>query len=210
VLVNFRAKTATAIIPESRQYWETRFDSVLHRAHSRRVISDVDVSGSTVGGGGTVNGYATTHYRITTRYTETQPGTRKEQARRKVELIEDVWVPDELKDVTDPIQTYLRVFPPSGTAGELAEKQATARGRLFTGLPIRTVWVSTQTVDGTRTSATMSLDILDLRPVELDAAAFQVPEGYLRFDLAAHMKAVEQLLKGAKDARKESAKSRTP
>jgi hypothetical protein len=194
-------------MPASQQYWETRFDSAaLQRAESRSVISDIDVSGNSLGSGGTVNGYATKRYRITTRYTETPSGTTKREGRKKVHVVEDVWVADALTDLPDPMQAYLRVSPPSGTVGDLVEEQARARRKLFKGLPIRTMWQLTQTFDGgAKASRTLTIDVLDLKRGSLDPAAFRVPDGYTRFDLAARMNAVELLLK---EARKESAKGR--
>jgi hypothetical protein len=207
VLVNSMTKTTTLVMPTSKQYWETRFDSAhAQRAQSSTVISDIDVSGQTIGSGGTVNGYTTTRYRITTRYTETPSGARRGEGRRKMHVVEDLWVSEALKDVPDPLQAYLRVFPPSGTHGELADKQAKTRLKLFKGLPVRTVWLLTQTFDdGTTASRSTSIDILDLKRADLDPAAFRVPNGYARFDLAARLNAIELLLQ---DARKASGKGR--
>jgi hypothetical protein len=210
VLVNTAAKTTTVVMPASKQYWETRFDSAgVPRAPSSTAISDIDVSAKALGSGGTVNGYATKRYRITTRYTETPSGTTGGEARKKVHVVEDVWVADVWKDVPDPMQAYLRVSPPSGMVGDLVERQAKARRKLFKGLPIRTMWQLTQTFDGgAQASRALTIDVLDLKRAELDRAAFRVPDGYIRFDLAARMNAVDLLLKGAKDARKESSTGR--
>jgi hypothetical protein len=212
VLVNTTAKTTTVVMPVSKQYWQTKFDTAaLQRAQSGTVISDIDVSTGALGSGGTVNGYPTKRYRITTRYTETPSGTTKAEGRKKVHVVEEVWVADVWKDVPDPMQAYLRVSPPAGTVGDLVEKQGKARRKLFTGLPIRTMWQLTQSFGGGATaSRTLTIDVLDLKRADLDPAAFQVPDGYIRFDLAARVNAVELLLKGAKDARKESSGRKTP
>jgi hypothetical protein len=203
LLVNFAAKTTTVVMPGSQQYWETRFNSApVRRAQSTTVISDIDVSGAAVGSGGIVNGHVTTRYRITSRYTEID--TTGRGARKKVQLVEDVWVPDALNDVPDvpdPMQAYLRVFARSGAVGELVEKQAEARRKLFKGLPVRTTWLVTQTFgSGAQASRALTIDILDLKRTDLDVAAFRVPDDYRRFDLTAALKnAAELLRKAAKE-----------
>ncbi len=209
LLVNTTAKTSTVVMPRIRQYWETRFDSSAARqTKSKSVISDIDVSGRAVGNGGTINGYPTTRYRIDTRYAETTSVPRKRDERKTVHLVEDVWVPDALTDVADPMEVYLRLFP--GTAGELVEKQVAVRRKLFKGLPIRTTWLLTQTFDGSvGASRTLTIDLVDLKRAELDAAAFRVPDGYSRIDLVARMNAgFDLLLKGGKNGTTESLKGR--
>jgi len=197
-------------MPTSRTYWETRFDSAARRRpQSRAVISDIDVSARSVGVGGTINGYATTRYRVTTRYTETPVGAARQERRKQVQIVEDVWVPDGLSDVPDPMQAYLRLFPGSATVGELVEAQARARRKLFTGLPIRTTWVYTQTSEsGATASRSLAVDVLHLKRVQLDPAAFRVPDDYRRIDVAALVQAADLLLNGVRDASKESAQGR--
>jgi hypothetical protein len=209
MLVDMTAKTTIVVMPAWKQYLETPFDSAVVQRTPSTTVSDIDVSGTTVGKGEIVSGFATTRYRITSHYTETLGKTIKGEARKKVHVVDDVWVPDALKDVPDPVQVFVRVFQPSGMVSALVEKQADARRKLFTGLPIRTTWVYTQTFDGgSSASKTSTIDIVDLRRTELDPAAFRVPDGYRRLDLAALLKATELFSKSIMDARKGAAKGR--
>jgi len=214
-LVNSATRTMALVMPARRQYWDARFDStasaLAQALGSITVVSDIEISGTAVGGGGMVNGYPTRRYRITTRYTEVEQDST--EGRTKVQAVEDIWATDALKDVPDPMEAYARIFKSpgagSGTLGELIEKRAEAQRKLFKGLPIRTVAVTTETsADGTKQVTTSTTDILDLKRVDLDPAGFRVPEGYTRVDLSTLVRsAIAQSVKeSAKESAKEGAK----
>ena len=217
LLVNMIAKTTTLVMPDRKLYWETRFDTVAtRRKQPTSVVGDIEVSGRLIASGETVNGYTTNRYRITTRYTETPLDTSAGYARKSVQVEEDVWVTSAFKDVVDPIRAYLRALrPPSArddshvTIDAVVEKQASARRKLFTGMPIRTTWVYTHTFDGRWTaSRTATIDLLDLKRADLDPAAFRVPDDYGRFDLTAALKNAAELLLQGGTMKKEPPKDR--
>ncbi len=210
VLVNTVGKTTTVVMPRSKLYLEMPFDSVTPRdARSRSIISNIDVSGSTLGNGGIVNSFPTKRYRVVTRYTETPTDPRKRDERKRVHLVEEIWVPDALGDVPDPIQAYVRANPPAESHEELWGKQAEARRKLYGGLPIRTTWLYTHTFDGGRSASRSStIDVVDLERADLDPAAFRAPDGYGRFDFAAWLNFARQSLKGSPGVTPDSGKAR--
>lgn len=191
VLISPAGRRMSIVLPDSRQYMEINFDStagvLVQAMAATSVVADVEVSGTSVGAGGTVNGYDTRHYRITTSYSEVEGGSDE---RTRVRLVEDFWVTSALAGIPDPMEAFTRAFGGKngmpaigGTVNELIQRRGDAQRRLFTGLPIKTV-VRTSTTTGDETREEISTtEILDLRRVDLDPAAFRVPEGYTRFDM---------------------------
>ena len=197
VLVNPRAKSLSMVIPEAQQYMEISFADSTTQAlgtmaslmAATTLVSDIQVSGSPLGSGGVVNGYATSRYRITTSFAEVKGG---EQGQRKVRLVEEFWVTNELKDVPDPMEAMTRAFGGAngmpqvgGTMSDLMRKRGEAQRKLFTGLPLKSVVTSTSTeADGSIVEETSVTEIVDLKRTDVDAAAFRVPAGYTKMDMS--------------------------
>ena len=196
VIFDPRAKRLSMVMPESEQYMEINFADSTTQAlgamasmmAATTVVSDIQVSGAALGGGGVVNGYNTSHYRITTSFAEVAGGS---EGQRKVKLVEDFWVTNELKDVPDPMEAMTRAFGGAngmpqvgGTMSDLMRRRGEAQRKLFTGLPLRSIVKSTSTErDGSVVEETTTTDIVDLKRVDLDPAAFRVPAGFTKFDM---------------------------
>jgi hypothetical protein len=220
-LVNTNERSMTAVMPARRQYLQVTFDSsagiLLQAMAASTVITDIEVSGTALGSGGVVNGYATKRYRITTSYAEA-PSDESEGRRRRLRSVEEFWVTDALKDVPDPMEAFTRAFGgkgaiPSGagigSVNELMQKRGDAQRKLFQGLPIKTVATTKETdADGQETEYTSTMEIIDLKRIDLDPAAFRVPEGYTKVDVARLVReaAAEAAKESVKEEAKESAK----
>lgn len=197
VLVNPRAKSLSMVMPDAQRYMQIDFADSTTQAlgamaslmAATTMVSDIQVSGSALGGGGVVNGYGTNRYRITTSYAEVKGG---EEGPRKVRLVEEFWVTTELKDVPDPMEAMTRAFGGAngmpqmgGTMSELMRRRGDAQRKLFTGLPLKAVVKSTLVErDGSTTEETSITEIVDLARRDLDPAAFRVPTGYTKMDMA--------------------------
>ena len=196
VIFDPRAKRISMVMPESQQYMEFNFADSTGQAlgamaslmAATTVVSDIQVSGSALGGGGMVNGYNTSRYRITTSFAEVAGGA---EGQRKVKLVEDFWVTNELKDVPDPMEAVTRAFGGAngmpqvgGTMSDLMRRRGEAQRKLFTGLPLRSIVKSTSTErDGSVVEETTTSEIVDLKRVDLDPAAFRVPAGFTKMDM---------------------------
>jgi hypothetical protein len=196
VIFDPRAKRLSMVMTESEQYMEFSFADSTSQAlgamaslmAATTVVSDIQVSGSALGGGGVVNGYNTNHYRITTSFAEVAGGA---DGQRKVKLVEDFWVTNELKDVPDPMEAMTRAFGGTngmpqvgGTMSDLMRKRGEAQRKLFSGLPLRSVVKSTSIErDGSTIEETTTTEIVDLKRVDLDPAVFRVPPGFTKMDL---------------------------
>lgn len=200
VIVNPKTKSLSMVMPEQQQYIEINFaDSVADglgamasMMAATTMVSDIQVSGASLGGGGVVNGYSTSRYRITTSFAEMAGGT---EGQRKVRMVEDFWVTDQLKDIPDPMEAFTRAFggqngmpQVGGTMGELMKKRGEAQRKLFTGLPLKSVVQTTATDrDGSTTEETTTTEIVDLRKIDVDPAAFTVPTTYAKMDMKSFM-----------------------
>jgi hypothetical protein len=196
VIFDPRGKRLAMVMAESEQYMEFSFSDSATQAlgamasmmAATTILSDLQVSGSALGGGGVVNGYNTSRYRITTSFAEVAGGS---EGRRKVKLVEDFWVTNELKDVPDPMEAMTRAFggrngmpQVGGTMSDLMRKRGEAQRKLFSGLPLRSVVKSTSTErDGSTVEETTTTEIVDLKRVDLDPAAFRVPAGFTKMDM---------------------------
>jgi hypothetical protein len=196
VIFDPRAKRLSMVMTDVGQYMEIDLADSTAQAlgamasmmAAATVISDIEVSGSALGGGGVVNGYDTNRYRITTTYAEVAGGS---EGQKKVRLVEEVWVTNELKDVPDPMEAMTRAFGGAngmpqlgGTMSDLMKKRGDAQRKLFTGLPLRSVVKSTLVErDGSTKEETSTTEIVDLKRVDLDAAAFRVPAGFTKMDM---------------------------
>ena len=196
VIFDPRAKRLAMVMTESEQYMEFSFADSTTQAlgamaslmAATTVVSDIQVSGTALGGGGVVNGYNTSRYRITTSFAEVAGGT---EGQRKIKLVEDFWVTNELKDVPDPMEAMTRAFGGAngmpqvgGTMGDLMRKRGEAQRKLFSGLPLRSVVKSTSIErDGSTVEETTTTEIVDLKRVDLDPAAFRVPAGFTKMDM---------------------------
>jgi hypothetical protein len=221
-LVNTTERSMTAVMPARQQYLQVKFDStagiILQAMAASTVVTDIEVSGTALGSGGVVNGYPTKRYRITMSYAEA-PSDESEGRRRRVRSVEEFWVTDALKDVPDPMEAFTRAFGGKGTipsgagvgsVNELMQKRGDAQRKLFSGLPIKTVATTTETdADGQEAEATATTEIVDLKRVDLDPAAFRVPEGYTKVDLNRVVRdaAAEAAKESAKEGVKEGAKA---
>lgn len=197
VLVNPRAKSLSMVMPDAQQYIQIDFADSTTQAlgamaslmAATTVVSDIQVSGAALGSGGVVNGYATNRYRITTSYAEVKGG---DQGQRKVRMLEEFWVTTELKDVPDPMEAMTRAFGGAGgmpqlggTMSELMRKRGDAQRKLFAGLPLKSVVTSTLVDrDGSTKEETTITEIVDLKRLDVDPAAFRVPASYSRMDMA--------------------------
>ena len=195
-LVNPAAKTVSIVMPDRRQYLEINFADSTGQAlgamaslmASTTMISDIQVSGSALGAGGSVNGYNTSRYRINTSYSEVASGG---ETPRKVRLVEEFWVTNELKDIPDPMEAFTRAFggqngmpQMGGTMGELLRKRGEAQRKLFSGMPMKSVAKSTIVEgDGTTTEETSTTEIVDLKRTDIDASVVRVPAGFTKTDL---------------------------
>jgi hypothetical protein len=206
VIVDPAAKSLSMVMPESKQFLQINLaDSTAQALGSMAslmaattIVTDIQVTGTALGGGGVVNGYPTNRYRITTSYAE-MPSAGEGQ--RKVRLVEEFWVTSQLRDIPDPMEAFTRAFGGKngmpqlgGTLSELMRKRGDAQRKLFTGLPLKSVATSTMTErDGSTSEETTVTEIVDLRRVELDASAFQIPAGYTKLDMKAFMNVGNQL-----------------
>ena len=209
-LVNPNARSLTMVMPQSHQYIQIKFDStaglLIQAMSATAAVSDIKVSGSSLGSGGTVNGYSTNHYRITMSYTQLQGSSSSGGGH--VESTEDFWVTDALKDVPDPMEAFTRAFggkngmpTMGGSLNDLMRKRGDAERKLFSGLPIKTM---TKTVavntSGAREEDNSTMEILDLKKVNLEPSAFQIPAGYAQVDFKSMLNVGDQLrsaLRGA-------------
>jgi hypothetical protein len=195
VLVTPAAKKLSIVMPERRQYLEIDFGDSTGQAlgamasmmAATTVISDIQVSGSALGAGGSVSGYGTSRYRISTSDSEVASGAERP---RKVRLVEEFWVTNELKDIPDPMEAFTRAFggrngmpQMGGTMGELLRRRGEAQRKLFSGMPIRSVAKSTIVEsDGTTTEETSTTEIVDLKRTDIEASAVRVPAGFAKTD----------------------------
>lgn len=206
VIVNPAAKTLSMVMPERKQYIEINWGDSTGQAvgavaslmAATTVVSDIQVSGSSLGGGGSVNGYNTNRYRINTSFAEV---TGNGERPRKIRMVEEFWVTSDLKDIPDPMEAFTRAFggqsglpQMGGTMADLMKKRGDAQRRLFTGLPIKSV-VKTTSVerDGSTTEETSTTEIVDLKKIDVDPSAFRVPAGYAKMDMKALMNIGGQL-----------------
>lgn len=206
VLVNPTTKSLSMVMPSSKQYVEIKLADSTTQAlgamasvmGTTTLISDIQVSGTSIGSGGTVNGYPTNRYRITTSYAE---AIGNAEGQRKAKLVEEFWVTNQLKDIPDPMEAFTRAFGGQngmpqigGTMSELMRKRGDAQRKLFTGLPLKSVTISTYTErDGTTTQDTTTTEIQDLKRVDLDPSMFTVPADYAKLDMKAFMNVGNQL-----------------
>jgi len=212
-IVNPAAKTISLVMPDSRQYIEINWADSTGQAlgamaslmAATTVVSDIQVSGSALGSGGSVNGYNTSRYRINTSFSEAAGGA---EGQRKVKMVEEFWVTNELKDIPDPMEAFTRAFggqsgmpQMGGTMADLMKKRGDAQRKLFTGLPIKSVVKTTTTErDGTTREETSTSEIVDLKRIDIDVAAFRVPAGYAKMDMKSFMNVGNQMrnaLRGA-------------
>ena len=103
-----------------------------------------------------MNGYSTKRYRINTSYSEI-PGSGNEV--KHVDVVEEMWVTDALKDIPDPMEAFTRAFggkngmpTMSGSLNDLMRQRGDAQRRLFTGLPVKTVATTTMATAAARSS----------------------------------------------------------
>ncbi len=116
-------------------------------------------------------------------------------------MVEEFWVTSQLKDIPDPMEAFTRAFggkngmpQMGGTLSELMRKRGDAQRKLFTGLPLKSVSTSTMTErDGSTTEETSVTEIVDLKRVDLDASAFEIPAGYAKLDMKSFMNVGNQL-----------------
>lgn len=210
-IVNPAAKTISIVMPDSRQYIEINWGDSTGQAMgamaammaATTVVSDIQVSGSAAGSGGNVNGYNTNRYRINTSFSEVPSSG----GQRKVKMVEEFWVTNDLSDIPDPMEAFTRAFgggsgmpQMGGTMAELMRRRGEAQRKLFKGLPIKSVVKSTTTgPDGTK-EETSTTEIVDLRKIDVDASAFRVPAGYAMMDMKSFMNVGNQMrnaLRGA-------------
>lgn len=222
VLVDTKQKAMRMVMPQMQRYMEIRFDStagvVMQAMAMNSYVTDIDVAGTSLGGGGTVNGVATRHHRITTSYKAALHGNSELDKLCRVKMVEEFWVADALRDFPDPTEAFARAMGGMGQktqmpkmgegiggAGELMRKRAAAQQKLFSGIAVRTKWSTEESCPGTETKTEGGQnDITDIQKVDLDPADFRVPEGYTKFD----MQSVEGLKAGFKDALRGGAKGK--
>ena len=196
VVVTPAARRLAIVMPAERQYVELSLSdsaaqgagAMLQLLASTTVVSDIEVSGTSLGGGGTVAGQATSRHRITMSYAEA-PGGDGER-RRRVRSVEEFWVAPALRDVPDPLEAFTRAFggkdgmpAVGGTASELLRRRGEAQRKLFSGLPLKSVaTVTTTEADGTTATETTTTEITELRRVDLDPSAFAIPPGFRKVD----------------------------
>ena len=206
VIVDPAAKSLSMVMPESRQYIQINLaDSTTQALGSMAslmaattIVSDIQVSGTSLGSGGVVNGYPTNRYRITTSFAEVPSAG---EGQRRVRMVEEFWVTSQLKDIPDPMEAFTRAFggknglpQVGGTMSDLMRKRGDAQRKLFTGLPLKAVATTTSTErDGSTQEETSVTEIVDLKRVDLDASAFQVPAGYAKLDMKSFMNVGNQL-----------------
>jgi hypothetical protein len=195
-LVNPAAKTLSIVMPDRKQYLEINLADSTGQAlgalasmmAATTMVSDIQVSGSALGAGGIVNGYPTNRYRINTSYSEVASDG---ETPRRVRLVEEFWVTNELKDIPDPMDAFTRAFggqngmpQVGGTMSELLRRRGEAKRKLFSGLAIRSVTKSTLVErDGTTSEESSTTEIVDLKRTDLDASALRVPAGFTKTDL---------------------------
>jgi hypothetical protein len=199
-ILNGTERRVLIVMPARKQFMEFKFENMdtlgiaLQAAGASTVATDVKVSGESLGSGGSVNGYLTKHYRITTDYT--LPFEGDANYTKKVHSVEEFWATDALKDIPDPTEAIAKFFgkasgPMAGSSGslnDLMRRRAETQRKLFTGMPIKSTYRSTETLgDGTKHESGSTTEIVDLKKTDLDPALFRIPEGYTRVDLQAMM-----------------------
>lgn len=220
VIVNSKAKSMAVVMPEQKRYMEIKFDStagmIMQAAAMNSYVTDVDVSGAALGSGGMTNGVPTRRFRISMSYKTANSGRTDLKDLCTVKSVEEFWVADILKDFPDPTEAFARgmggmgqkVQMPQmggvGGAAELMRRRAETQRKLFSGIPVRTKWSSSESCGDKTTESSGQNDITDIQKVDLDPADFRVPEGYTKFD----MQSLEGMKAGFKDALRGGAKGK--
>lgn len=194
------------VMPATKQYWEMKFDdstamALKTAAAVSMAVTDVHMSGQSLGSGGVVNGMSTNKYRLTTDFSEITMGGSGDQRPRKMHVVEEYWVADALRDVPDPMEQLGRTLggkggfakSPYSTIGgtslnEFLTQRAAEQRKLFKGFPVRTVTTSEETLPNGQVEKSVSTtEIADVQKGNFDAALFKVPDGYTMFDPRAAM-----------------------
>lgn len=222
-LVDAANRRIQVVMPANRQYFEMKFDDSTAMALKTvtavsTAVTDVRMSGQSLGSGGSVSGMPTSHYRLTTDFSEITNGKERP---RKMHVVEDYWVADALRGVPDPMEQLGRTLggkggfvqsPYSAIGGtslnEFLTRRAAEQRKLFAGFPVRTVTVSEETSpSGDVQRSVSTTELSDVQKASFDAALFKVPEGYTLFDPRAAMANMGAAFRNAMTGNKGDAKA---
>lgn len=139
-------------------------------------ITNVNVTTEKLGAGESMQGFATEKVRMTVTYSLAIMG----QAMNTMSTIE-MWMAQLPAAVSTPFDGAIPKSMAEGPMKELAEKTNAARQALGTGTPLKTI--TTSSISGpmpTPLTTTTSLELVDLKPGEVDPAVLKVPEGFTK------------------------------
>jgi hypothetical protein len=197
-LIDAAGRRIQIVMPGQKQYMEIKFDDSTATAIRTvgtvsTAVTDLKVSGQSLGSGGVVNGMPTTKHRMTTDFTELTAGGERP---RKLHIVEEYWVSDALRDVIDPLEQLGRALggkaspvksPYAALGGssvnDLLSRRMAEQQKLFKGFPVKTVTTSEETQrDGSVQKTVTVTEVTDVQKGDFDVALFKVPEGYTAFD----------------------------
>ena len=141
---------------------------------AQAVVTNVNVTTEKLGAGEKMEGYATEKVRMTVTYALGIMG----QVMNTMTVIE-MWMAQLPATVTTPFDGSIPREMSQGPMKELAEKTTAARKALGTATALKTITTSSITGPMNVTTTT-TVEVLDLKTGEVDAAALRIPEGFTK------------------------------
>jgi hypothetical protein len=157
----------------------------------RVTISDVAVSLENRGRGEPMLGMATTKYRLIQDY-ELAATIAAVEHNSTEHVVRDYWIADEKKGFANPFARMGEVGVGAGSAfRELLTRTAEAEREMGRGIPLKTVTTTTSMVSRNEvTNSVMTMEVSELRAVDVDDALLIAPADYKVTDMGAQMKAI--------------------
>jgi hypothetical protein len=141
----------------------------------------VKVDVTALGAGDKLQQYSTLKYRLTEDYKVTMSAEGKSASLTTHSTTDYLFAP-ALTGVVNPLSTGAGQGAESSLLGsDYAAQMTTARGKLHSGVPVRTVTTTNMVGDdGDRSSITTTWELSNISPAEVPDAVFDVPAGYTR------------------------------
>lgn len=201
VIVKSGSRTELIVDPAKRQYFEINTDSMTRFASNAQSavggLVKMNTSGATadvqpLGPGEIIQGYATMKYRLT--YSATTTVSVLGRTRRSATTTtSDIWVAPKLAGLFNPAPG---AGSPMGGNSDAAQKYAAAYAKIGKGVPIKTVSQTLEAGDQS-SSATMTMELLNIKQGRIDPSVFEIPAGYTKIDITPVMTALAGDGKGA-------------
>jgi hypothetical protein len=174
-MLNLDSGRVVMVSPASKTYSEGMPSMVALSPEmmAQASVTNVNVTTEKLGAGETMQGFATEKVRMTVTYSLAIMGT----ALNTMTTV-DMWVGQLPGNVTTPFDGAIPKELSEGPMKELADKTMAAR-KAIKGTPIKTVTTSQITGPMSVTTVT-TLDLLDLKPGDVDPAVLKVPEGFAK------------------------------